>query len=126
MRFRTPFTIVFQVPARLISVFIILACADARVPRSSDAKQQGESLSTHAVAQGNDSGIAVRHFTLVSMSGSPVPVHHDRGNDYPCEETFYAGSYDIGPATWASWDSIARRCPPAWAFREREPSRLNG
>jgi len=35
---------VFQFPARLISVFIILGCADARVPRSTNAKQQGDSL----------------------------------------------------------------------------------
>jgi hypothetical protein len=112
-------------PVRLIAVFLMIACADTRVSRSSDAKQQGESLSTQAAGRGNGSESADAHFTLVSIDSFPLPVHYPEGEE-TCEKTFYAGSYDIGPATWASWDSVAVRCPSRLARMQGAPSRYSG
>jgi len=110
-------------PVRLIAVLIVLACADARVPRSSDAKQQGESLTTQPAAKGHASETADAHFTLVSIDSFPLPFHTTAA---VCEMTIYAGSYEIGPATWASWDSLAKRCPPKLARLQDQPSRFSG
>jgi hypothetical protein len=112
-------------PVRLIAVFLMIACADTRVSRSSDAKQQGESLSTQAAGRGNGSESADAHFSLVSVDSFPLPVHYPESQS-TCEETIYAGSYDIGPATWASWDSIAMRCPPKLAHMQSGPTRYSG
>jgi hypothetical protein len=103
---------------------MILGCADARAPRSSDAKQQGASLSTQAAGRGNGPNVADEHFSLLSIEGFLLPVH-DTGLAFHCERTVYAASYDIGAATWASWDSVALKCPPE-APRRNRPSRWSG